>query len=435
MPSPIGRRAFLSRVAATGVAAGLAPAVAAAARIVPLDGVPRAPFIPPQEASDAAVFAEARRHFLIPEGVAYGNTGTLGASPREVVDALVEGTRRLETELADWPYFQADGEPLTGYQELKSFREAAGKLVNAAADEIALTQNATMGMNCLGNGLDFAAGDEVLSTDQEHGGAISVFRLLAKRHGIVLRELHLDAALAGGPDGVVTMFADAMTPRTKAIMFSHVTSGFGIVFPARELCDLARARGALSLVDGAQAVGQIPVDVKALGCDAYVASPHKWLMAPKGTGILYIRRDVQDRFWTTLASSAWDDHERGAFRFMQYGTGAVPVVDGLLAALQFIEKVGLERITRWDARLTKRLRDGLARIPKARLSSPEDPRFAAAITTFRVEGGKARDLQNALWERKVRVRAQSDARGVRLSAHMYMSPADIDTVLEVVSGL
>ena len=402
--------------------------------MVPLDGAPRAPFIPPQDASDAAVFAEARKHFLIPEGVAYGNTGTLGASPREVVDALVEGTRRLEIELADWPYFQADGEPLTGYQELTSFREAVGKLLNASVDEVALTQNATMGINFLANGLDWNAGDEVLSTDQEHGGGISIFRLLARRRGIVLKELNLDAALAGGPDGVVKMFADAMTARTKAIMFSHITSGFGIVLPARELCALSRERDVLSLVDGAQAVGQILVDVKAIGCDAYVGSPHKWLMAPKGTGILYIKRDVQDRFWTTLASSAWDDRERGAFRFMQYGTGAVPVVDGLLAALRFIDRLGIDRVARWDAMLTRRLRDGLARVPKARLSSPADPRFAAAITTFRVEGVKARDLQNALWERKVRVRAQSDPRGVRLSAHLYMSPADIDTVLDVVSS-
>jgi len=435
MSTSFGRRAFLSRVAATGLAAGLAPAVAAASRTVPLDGAPRAPFIPPQDASDAAVFAEARKHFLIPEGVAYGNTGTLGASPREVVDALVEGTRRLEIELADWPYFQADGEPLTGYQELTSFREAVGTLLNASVDEVALTQNATMGINFLANGLDWNAGDEVLSTDQEHGGGISIFRLLAKRRGIVVKELDLDAALAGGPDGVVKMFAEAMTPRTKAIMFSHITSGFGIVLPARELCALSRERGALSLVDGAQAVGQIPVDVKAIGCDAYVGSPHKWLMAPKGTGILYIKRDVQDRFWTTLASSAWDDRERGAFRFMQYGTGAVPVVDGLLAALRFIDRLGIDRVARWDAMLTRRLRDGFARVPKARLSSPEDPRFSAAITTFRVEGVTARDLQNALWARKVRVRAQSDPRGVRLSAHLYMSPADIDTVLEVVSRL
>jgi selenocysteine lyase/cysteine desulfurase len=118
---------------------------------------------------------------------------------------------------------------------------------------------------------------------------------------------------------------------------------------------------------------------------------------------------------------------------MQYGTGAVPVHEGLIAALKFIDKIGMPRIERWDAMLTKRLRDGLSRIATARLSSPADPRLASAITTFRVEGVKARALQEALWARHIRVRPQSDARGVRLSAHIYMSPSDVDTVLDVAS--
>jgi isopenicillin-N epimerase len=184
-------------------------------------------------------------------------------------------------------------------------------------------------------------------------------------------------------------------------------------------------------VDGAQAVGQIQVDVKAMGCDAYVASPHKWMLAPKGTGFMYLRRDVQDRFWTTLASYQWDNHADGAFRFMQYGTGSVPVVEGFTTALRFIEKIGMPRIERWDAALTKRLREGLAGIPKARTASPADPRLGAAITTFRVDGVKAKALQDALWARRVRVRAQSDERGVRLSAHLYVAPADVDAVLDV----
>jgi len=292
-----------------------------------------------------------------------------------------------------------------------------------------------MGMNFLANGLDLAAGDEVVSTDQEHVGGISPWRLRAKRHGVVVKELPLLPALARGPEAVVQLFADAMTPRTKVVVFSHITSSLGIRLPARELCALARERGALALVDGAQAVGQIKVDVKELGADAYVGSPHKWLLAPKGTGFLYLRRDVHDRFWTTLASAAWDDREKGAFRFMQYGTGSVAVVEGLLAALRFIDGIGLDEIQRWDAALTKRLRDGLARIPAARLTSPADPRFAAAITTFKVEGVGAKALQDALWARKVRVRSQGDEKGVRLSAHLYVSPAEVDTVLDVVRSL
>jgi selenocysteine lyase/cysteine desulfurase len=417
------RRRFLTALTIPGLMLGASPV----ARALDRAGA----FSPDANAGDAALFAAAREQFLIPAGVAYCNTGTLGASPREVVEALSDGLRRLETDLAAWPYEKPDGEPLTGYQQLLGVREAVGRFVNASAAEIALTQNATMGMNFLANGLDLAAGDEVVSTDQEHGGGISPWRLLARRRGIVVKELPLEPVYAGGPGAIVRLFESALTPRTKVVMFSHITTGLGALLPARELCAVARSRGALAIVDGAQAVGQIRVDVQALGCDAYVGSPHKWMMAPKGTGFMYIRRDVQDRFWTTLASYQWDNHQDGAFRFMQYGTGSVPVVEGLTAALDFIGKLGMARIERWDAGLTKRLREGLADIPGARISSPADPRLAAAITTFRVEGAKAKALQDALWERRVRVRAQSEERGVRLSAHLYVGPADIDTVLDV----
>lgn len=422
METALGRRAFF------GAAAGLVPA------FLRTSGAQTLSTLPP-DAPDATVFAEARRHFLIPEGVAYGNTGTLGASPREVIEALTAGLQRLESQLADWPYERPEGEPLTGYQPLLEVREAVGRLVGAAADEIALTQNATMGMNFVASGLDLAAGDEVVSTDQEHVGGICPWRLKAKRQGVVVKELPLAPALAGGPEAVVALFADAFTPRTRVLMVSHITSSLGILLPVRELSALARERGALSVIDGAQAVGQIRVDVRELGCDAYVASPHKWLLAPKGTGFLYLRRGVQDRLWTTLASAAFEDRDQGSFRFMQYGTGSVAVAEGLLAALRFVERLGLDRIERWDAALTRRLRDGLAHIPSVRLASPADPRLAAAITTFGVRGMGAKALQDALWARRVRVRSQGDDKGVRLSAHLYLSPADIDTVLEVVGSL
>ena len=432
----LDRRGFLSRLAGAAAVAGAAsPALDMLAIFPAPAATPGSVFRPGFAEPDAALFAEARKHFLIPRGVTYCNTGTLGASPREVVDALVNGTRALETRLAAWAYDHPEGEPLTGYEPSLAIRTAVGAFINAKPDEVAITQNATMSMNFLANGLDLSPGDEVISTDQEHGGCISPWRLKAKRYGIVVKELALDDGTKSGVDGVVKLFAEAMTPKTKAVMFSHVVSGLGTRLPARELCAMIRDHGALALVDGAQAVGQLQVDVKELGCDAYVASPHKWMMAPKGTGFLYIRRDIQDRFWTTLASSHWDDKENGAFRFMQYGTGAVPVHEGLTAALNFINKIGMPRIERWDTMLTKRLRDGLARVPGARISSPEDPRLASAITTFRIDGVKAKALQEALWVRRVRVRPQSDARGVRLSAHIYMSPADVDTVLDVASSL
>lgn len=417
------RRDFLSALAALPLASSV------------MGRAEAAPIQPSVGASDADVFARLRGDLLFSRDITYCNTGTLGAIPREVMDAMVNGLRGTEANLPDWPYFQADGEPLTGYQPLLAARTTAAKFLGAEPDEIAITQNATMGMNDLGNGLDWQPGDEVLTTDQEHGGAVSIFRLMAKRRGIVVKELPLASAVGAGPEGIVAMFRAAATPKLKAIMISHITSQFGIRMPAAELIAFARERGALSLIDGAQAVGQSKVNVRDLGCDAYVASPHKWLMAPKGTGLLYIRRGIQERFWTTLASYQWENKEQGAFRFMQYGTGSTALIDGLLAAIAVGERHTMERVERWDLMLTKRLRDGLAKIKGAVLSSPADPRLASAITTFRVTGTSARDLQEALWTKKIRVRAQGDDKGVRLSAHIYVSPEDIDRVLEVVSAL
>ena len=180
----INRRGFLTRVAGSALVVGTAsPTINLLAAFPEPAATPGSVFRPPFAESDAAVFAEARKHFLIPKGVTYCNTGTLGASPREVVDALVNGTRALETRLAAWPYTQPEGEPLTGYEPSLELRTAVGAFVNAKPDEMAITQNATMSMNFLANGLDLAPGDEVLTTDQEHGGCISPWRLKAKRFG------------------------------------------------------------------------------------------------------------------------------------------------------------------------------------------------------------------------------------------------------------
>ena len=422
------RRSFLQGLAVLPVTVGLSVGKASASAAPAPSS-----FGPP--ASDAELFARLRADLHFPADVVYCKTGTLGATPREVLSAMVSRLETTEASLPGWPYFQADGEPLTGYQPLLDARRHIAQFLGVTPEEIAITQNATMGMNDLGNGLDWQPGDEVLTTDQEHGGAISIFRLMAKRRGIVVRELPIERAMVGGPDAIVAMFRAAVTPRLKAIMVSQVTSQLGIRMPIEALIALAKANGALSLIDGAQAVGCTQVNLAALGCDAYVASPHKWLMAPKGTGILYVRRDVQTQFWTTLASYQWQNEADGAFRFMQYGTGSVALIDGLLAAIRLAERHGMERVERWDRALARRLRQGLAQIPGVVLSSPTDERLASAITTFRVSGTKARDLQNALWDQKIRVRAQGDDKGVRLSAHIYVSPADIDRVLAVVAAV
>ncbi|MEO1079090.1 MAG: aminotransferase class V-fold PLP-dependent enzyme [Pseudomonadota bacterium] len=428
MAGSLGRRAFLSL---TGCAALLAANPPRTKAELPEE----ARFTTPPGADAPEMFAAARREFLFPTDVTYCNTGTLGAMPRQVLEAQTSELRRLEIELPDWPYYTQIGAPLTGYQPREDIRADVGRFIGADMEEIALTQNATMSMNFLANGMTYRPGDEILFTDQEHGGSFGPFRLMAKRHGAVVREIDLDSAVARGPGGVLQAFEDAITPKTKVLMFSEITSGLGYRLPAKALCRLARDRGIFSIVDGAQVVGQLPIDVKDLGCDAYVSSPHKWLLAPKGTGILYIERSRQDELWATLGSYNYDNREDGAFRFMQYGTGSPSLLTGLRAALEFNRELGIERIESWNRAMTVQLHEGLQEIPNVRIHSSTHPEMFAGATTFGLENKTADELQDALWEEKIRVRAQRNDRRVRLCAHLYVSPQDIDRALDVVRRL
>jgi len=392
-------------------------------------------FMPGPDDPDADVFAAARRELMFSPDITYCNTGTLGAMPRDVLFAQTEGLRRLEAELPDWPYYTPIGAPLTGYQKREDIRTDVGNFIGAEMDEIALTQNATMGMNFLSNGMTYKPGDEILTTDQEHGGGVGPFRLMAKRYGAIVKEIDLDAAVANGHVGVLQAFADAITPKTKVMMFSQVTSGFGYKLPAKQLCSLANSKGIFSIVDGAQVVGQLPVSVKDLDCDAYVTSPHKWLLAPKGTGVLYIKREKQDEIWSTLGSYNYDNYDDGALRFMQYGTGSPAVIFGLKAALDFNRKIGIDRIARWNFALTRALQEGLRKIPNVRIYSGSKPELWAGATTFGLTNKSAAELQDALWAAKIRVRAQGESQRVRLSAHLYVNLGDIARTLDIVRDL
>jgi selenocysteine lyase/cysteine desulfurase len=427
------RRAFVRGLAALGLwpltgAAG----VASEPDIAPVAGSPQ----PSVAEDDPGYWPWIRQQFSIPPDEAYFNTGTLGACPRTVQDAVFDSMRDMEKAIAQYDYRPEHPEYIAGYRPQVELRKKAGGILNATAGEIALLQNATMGINFIANGLELKPGDEVLLTDQEHPGSMGPWDLRAKRQGIVVRKLPIPVPTPD-PQTVVKIFTDAVGPRTKVIAVPHVTSRYGIVMPVRELCDLARARGVFTLVDGAQAVGQLRVDVKKIGCDAYACSPHKWLLAPPGNGLLYVREDREGDIWATLASAHWDDHEApsGLFRLMQFGTGNAALLAGLDAALDFYLRVGPEKIERRTLALAESLRAGLNAIKGVSISSPLNPALAGAIVTYGVAGVTGSELMDELWKRKkYRVRAQGGSL-VRQSVHFYNSPEEIDGTLEVVKSL
>ncbi len=386
---------------------------------------------------EEAFWAELRGEFLIPDDEVFCNTATLGAMPRRVLDTVTRSMTELERTLAQWDYKPENPEWFSGYRPYEDVRAPLARLIGCDVDELALTQNATVGMNLVANGLELERGDEIVQTDQEHPGGRCGFEQRAKRHGAVWKGVSIPAP-PNDPAEIVARFREALTPKTRVLAIPHQTSMLGLVRPVDELIAVARERGhprIFIVLDGAQSVGQIDVDVRRLGCDAYFMSPHKWLLAPPGCGALYVQRERQKELWTTLCSTEWASLDKGAYRFMQVGTGNRSLLEGLKAAVEFRLALGQERVSRRIRSLAERLRAGLQEIQGVRILSSVHPRMAAGITTYRIGERTGPEIMDAFWRRRYRVRSMGEAQGVRHSLHIYNSTRDVDTALEIVRDL
>jgi isopenicillin-N epimerase len=390
-----------------------------------------APALP--DPGDPKYWDKLRGQFLLSRDKVFFNTGTIGAMPRVVVEKVVEHLHTMAADVADWDY--RGPEWISGYGPETGTRAKAARLFNADVKEIALTENVTCAMNYVANGLDLSEGDEILMSDQEHPGGRSPWLVSEKRHKTVVKMVEL-AKPARNSEQLFEQVKSAITPRTKVIAISHVITGSGAIMPAKEICAEARRRGIFTVLDGAQAAGHIAVDVRDLGCDAYVGCFHKWLLAPAGNGFLYVRAGSAPRIWTTLASGQWDNHDDEGFRFSQRGTGSLSLMMGLDAALDFQFAIGPERVQGRIKYLGDYLRDGLRRIPKVKIYSPEDSSICAGMTVYNVDGLTGARLQDEMWKRdRLRPRASGDVWGVRHSTHIYNSPEEIDRALRIVRDL
>ncbi len=415
----LDRRHFLSTTVA-GFAASLALRGNLFAQLEKIPPLPERSLL---EKNEDAFWAEMRRQFLIPEDEIYLNNGTVGSSPAPVLRAIFDGYATTEKMDAQDP----EDYPIWGYAAWNDFRDPLAEFVGCKRDEIALLRNATEANSYIANGVDMQAGDEVLMTDQEHPGGEHPWNLKAKRYGIVVKRITLPRPVKDAAQ-VLNLVNAAITPRTRVLFFSHITTFSGVVLPAKDLCALARTKGILSAVDGAHVVGMMRLNLHELGCDMYSSSPHKWLLAPKGSGFLYVRDEVVDRLWNTIATEGWNDPKLRAERFQRIGSSNVPALWGLRASVKLANDIGLDRIERRHRALADYILAEMLRRGAESWTSP-DPALRCAIVSVNVPPIQRMELENWMWTtHKIKIRG-GDPHKLRLSTPYYLQKKDIDRFL------
>ncbi len=380
------------------------------------------------ESPDGAYWDALRQYFLFEDKLIMMNNGTVGPMPKPVFNTLMK-------------YFRIQvSNPFDVYNFLPAKKEEVraklGRFINASADEVSLTSNTTEGLNFVINGLDLKPGDEVLVSNMEHPGAISPWRLKAKRYGVVIKEIPIGLP-PKGTEEIVNAFAAAITPRTRIISVGHTVYISGLITPIKELSKMAHEKGVLVLADSAHGLGMISLNMKDMGCDFFASSPYKWLGAPTGIGLLYVSKDVQDKLWPTVVSSGWDT-TASARKYDPQGQRADAMVYALGEAIDFIDHIGKVKVEKRIKTLAAYLKQGLSKIPGAKINTPLDPYLSAGLTAFSVPGVEnsriveyVRDKYNLV----VRTIGGKEMAAVRVSTPIYISFKEIDMLLEGVNQL
>lgn len=356
-------------------------------------------------------------HFLVPKWRAYMNNGSLGIAPRPVVDAVNNYTSRAAS-LVEEEY------PRWGYETLDTQRERFAAFSGCKASELAIMHSATEAMSTIAAGLDLKSGDEVLITDQEHPSGRGCWYMRQARQGIKVREVKIPLP-PKSPEQLVDTIVSAIGPNTKVLSFSGILTTTGLVLPVREICDAAKRKGVITVVDGAHMLGQIPVRISDLNCDYFASSPHKWMFAPPGSGLLYVREENLGKLWPSIVTGNWDDNKLGAARFMMVGTNNRAIVEGAVAGLKFFDTLGADNVYKRIHELAAYVRQTASTIPYLELLTPDDDRLYGGLVTFRFRDKDLKPFRDACRKRRIWIYGGDM---LRVSTHIHTRRKDIDAL-------
>lgn len=369
-----------------------------------------------------------KKHYTLEPGLAYFNNGALGPSPEVVVDATDKFRHILETFPSKYMW---------GWDEEKEeVRQKAAALLNATPEEIALTHNTTEGLNLVAGSLALEPGDEVIMADHEHQTGVIPFQHFQESRGVKMVRPTLPI-LPKTPGELVDIYRSAITSRTKAILICHMVNTNGMILPIREVSELAHKSGIVVLVDAAQTTGMLRIDLKAIGCDFFATSAHKWLHAPKGMGIFYARREAQSLIKPMIVSAGYYESDT-ATRFENYNTRNMPELLGLGAAIDFHNFIGGEVKEQRILELKHYLREKVAEKPFLRLKSPAPDSLSAGITSVELVGADVAQVAAKLdrdYHISCRPMSSHGLNGLRISTGIFNTKEEVDHLISALTEI
>ena len=374
-----------------------------------------------------AFWKSVRDQFVMPPDLGVLNAANLCPASRPVLEAL-----KRESDSVDRDPSAQNRARLSGEKE--ATRKVIAEFLRVTPEEIVITRNTSEANNLVSSGLDLKAGDEVIIFQDNHPSNNTAWNEKAKRFGFTVVTVPQQNPHPG-MEYYIDAYRKAITARTKVLSFTHLTSSVGDLFPARELCALARERGVMSLVDGAQSFGLLDVNIADISPDFYTGSAHKWPCGARECGVLYINTRVHKQIWPSIYS-AYSGAVGISRTFEGFGQRDEATMIAFRTALEFQTKVGREAIEKRSRALTQQLIAGLSKLPDVKVWTSPNPSLNGAVVSFQPGSLNSQKLGAALYQNEkigTAGRGGGDRGGLRASPHFYNTPAEIDRLVSAVA--
>ena len=383
---------------------------------------------PAQAAMDEDFWFTIQNAFSVTRGIINLNNGGVSPSPRIVTEALVRYIWQQEdaTAYTMWQILEPQSETI---------RTGLAEVFGCDREEIAITRNASESLEILLMGMNFNSGDEILTTTQDYGRMITTLRQREKREGLVLKLVKIPIP-PKDLNEITAAFERAITDRTRLILMAHQVNITGQITPVKAVCEMARARGIETIVDGAHSFAQFDFKQKDLSCDYFGTSLHKWLYAPKGTGLLYIKRDKIEKIWPLMAA---ESKQAGDIRkFEEIGTHSAAPKLAIGEALLFHNGIGGKRKEARLRYLSRYWMNRLKDVPKVRFNTSFDPAQSCAIANVQIEGLNPSAVGSYLFD-KHRIFTtpiiHEEFQGIRITPNIYTTLGELDRFCEVMESI